>query len=57
MLVVTYLYRICWIRPIFLYADDILLIALTVSGLQAMLTACERELVNIDMFMLINPNA
>jgi len=34
---------------IFLYADDILLIAPTVSGLQAILTVCERELIDIDM--------
>jgi retron-type reverse transcriptase len=34
---------------IFLYADDILLLAPTVTGLQAILTACENELDNIDM--------
>ena len=34
---------------IFLYADDILLVAPTVSGLQVLLTACERELIDIDM--------
>ena len=28
---------------IFLYADDILLVAPTVSGLQALLKACDRE--------------
>ena len=39
---------------IFLYADDILLIAPTVSGLQAMLTACEKELIDIDMCINVN---
>lgn len=34
---------------IFLYADDILLLAPTVTGLQALLTACENELSVIDM--------
>ena len=39
---------------IFLYADDILLIAPTVSGLQALLTACEKELIDIDMCINVN---
>ena len=34
---------------IFLYAYDILLIAPTISGLQALWTACEKELIDIDM--------
>jgi len=34
---------------IFLYADDILLLAPSVTGLQAILAACENELDNIDM--------
>ena len=38
---------------ILLYADDILLIAPTVTGLQTMLNACEIELARLDM--AINP--
>ncbi len=34
---------------IFLYADDILLLAPTVSALQIILRACEDELENLDM--------
>ena len=34
---------------IFLYADNIILIAPTVSRLQAILAACENALINIDM--------
>lgn len=34
---------------IFLYADDILLLAPTVYGLQLLLNTCERELYNLDM--------
>ncbi len=34
---------------IFLYADDILLIAPSISGLQTLVNICERELTNIDM--------
>jgi len=34
---------------IFLYADDILLLAPSVTGLQILLTACENELSNLDM--------
>jgi len=40
---------VCTVCSIFLYVDDILLTVPTVSGLQAILAACERELVNIDM--------
>jgi len=36
---------------IFLYADDILLIAPSVSGLQILLNACEEELSALDMFI------
>ena len=42
-----YLSSVCC--SIFIYADDIVLIAPTVSGLQAILAACEKELINIDM--------
>ena len=34
---------------VFLYADDILLLAPTVTGLQILLSVCEKELVNLDM--------
>ena len=34
---------------IFLYADDILLISPTVTGLQLLLQVCEEELANLDM--------
>jgi len=34
---------------IFLYADDVLLIAPTVSKLEALLHICERELQRLDM--------
>ena len=36
---------------IFLYADDILLIAPSVSGLQSLVNICETELSNTDMFI------
>jgi len=36
---------------IFLYADDILLIAPSVSGLQILLNACEEELSGLDMYI------
>ena len=36
---------------IFLYADDILLIAPSVSGLQILLNACEEELSALDMYI------
>ena len=39
---------------IFLYAYDILLIAPTISGLQALWTACEKELIDIDMCINVN---
>jgi len=38
---------------VFLYADDILLIVPSVSGLQTLVNICETELINIDMS--INP--
>ena len=34
-----------------MYADDILLVAPTVSGLQNLLTVCENELKDIDMYI------
>jgi len=34
---------------IFLYADDIILMASSVEGLQRLLTACEDELITLDM--------
>ena len=34
---------------IFLYADDILLVAPTVTGLQTLLNVCEQELIDLDM--------
>ena len=34
---------------VFLYADDILLLSPSITGLQALLTACERELDDLDM--------
>ena len=42
-----YLFNIC--VSIFLYADDILLIAPTVTGLQTLLAVCEQELLELDM--------
>ena len=42
-----YLSNIC--VSIFLYADDILLIAPTVTGLQTLLAVCEQELLELDM--------
>jgi len=39
---------------IFLYADDILLLAPTVTGLQHLFTVCERELVELDMHVNVN---
>ena len=36
---------------IFLYAEDLLLIAPSVSGLQILLNACEEELSALDMFI------
>jgi len=34
---------------IFLYADDILLISPSISGLQTLINICETELINVDM--------
>ena len=34
---------------IFMYADDIVLLSLSVTGLQTLLTACESELIDLDM--------
>ena len=42
-----YLFSEC--VSIFLYADDILLIAPSVTALQTLVTACENELTHIDM--------
>jgi hypothetical protein len=42
-----YLSSVC--VSIFLFADDILLVAPTVTGLQLLLTTCERELEDLDM--------
>jgi hypothetical protein len=39
---------------IILYADDILLIAPTITGLQRLLTVCEIELVQLDMQINVN---
>ena len=39
---------------IFLYADDIVLIAPTVTGLQRILNVCEIELVNLDMHINVS---
>jgi len=36
---------------LFLYADDILLIAPSVSGLRILLNACEEELSGLDMYI------
>jgi len=40
--------RLCVSRPIFLYADDSLIVP-SVSGLQTLIYNCEIELINIDM--------
>jgi hypothetical protein len=42
-----YFSSIC--ASIFLYADDILLISPTISGLQCLLSICEHELSDLDM--------
>ena len=47
-----YISTIC--ASIFLYADDILLIAPTVTGLQTLLHVCENELIIIDMQLNVN---
>jgi len=36
-------------RQFILYADDMLLIAPSVSGLQTLVNICETELMNVDM--------
>jgi len=38
----------------FLYPYDILLIALSVFSLQALVSICETELVNVDMSIIVN---
>ena len=47
-----YVSSVC--ATIVLYADDILLLAPTVTGLQHLLTVCERELVELDMHVNVN---
>ena len=47
-----YLSLVC--TSIFLFADDILLVAPSVSGLQYLLNVCERELEALDMRLNIN---
>ena len=42
-------YMSCICMSIFLYADDILLIAPSVTALQTLLSACEEELISLDM--------
>ena len=42
-------YISCICTCIFLYADDIILMASSVEGLQRLLTACEDELITLDM--------
>jgi Reverse transcriptase (RNA-dependent DNA polymerase) len=42
-------YRSTICCSIFLYADDILLLSPTVTGLQVLLSVCEKELVYLDM--------
>ena len=42
-------YRSTICCSIFLYADDILLLSPTVTGLQILLSACEKELIDLDM--------
>jgi len=42
-----YVYNVC--TSIFLYADDIVLLAPSVSSLQKLLSACEEELYFLDM--------
>ena len=44
-----YLFSEC--VSIFLYADDILLIAPSVTALQTLVTACDNELTHIDMWI------
>jgi Reverse transcriptase (RNA-dependent DNA polymerase) len=42
-------YRSTICSSIFLYADDILLLSPTVTGLQILLSVCEKEIVYLDM--------
>ena len=42
-------YRSTICCSIFLYADDILLLSPTVTGLQILLSVCEKELVDLDL--------
>ena len=42
---------------IFLYADDIILMAPSVEGLQRLLTACEDELITLDMKINVKKNS
>jgi Reverse transcriptase (RNA-dependent DNA polymerase) len=42
-------YKSTFCCSIFLYADDILLLSLTVTGLQILLSVCENELVDLGM--------
>jgi hypothetical protein len=39
---------------IFLYADDILLLAPSVTGLQTLVNICENELLNLDISLNVN---
>lgn len=39
---------------IFVYADDILLVAPTIDGLQTLLTVCEDSLIDLDMHINVN---
>ena len=47
-----YISSIC--ASIFLYADDILLVAPSINGLQQLLHVCENELDNLDMRLNVN---
>ena len=47
-----YISTIC--VSIFLYADDILLVSPTVTGLQTLLHVCEKELIDLDMQLNVN---
>ena len=50
-------YMSCVCCSIFLYADDILLIAPSVIGLQTLVDACEKELIDIDMRVNVKKSA
>lgn len=47
-----YISSIC--ASIFIYADDILLVAPTITGLQLLLHVCENELLKLDMQLNVN---